>query len=164
MVNKPLLILYALFPMICFTTRISSSHALVEKGSLVQHPNGICPGSARKSGPMTGLGPGSCLLKIGPGSFWSIRPDSWHQPGPMPPARGTWRSAEHWFRFMPRTGIKDPPLAINKPSPLPFATKFCWIVCEVWVLAFFSFDCTQGVRRNVRATLKFAQHGILGRG
>jgi hypothetical protein len=39
---------------------------------------------------------------------------------------------------MPQTGIKDPPLAINKPSPLPFATKFCWIVCEVWVLIFFS--------------------------
>jgi hypothetical protein len=47
------------------------------------------------------------------------------------------------------------------PSPLPFATKICWIVCVVWVLAFFSFDCTQGVRRNVLATFKFAQHGIL---
>jgi hypothetical protein len=23
------------------------------------------------------------------------------------------------------------------PSPLPFATKICWIVCEVWVPAFF---------------------------
>jgi hypothetical protein len=31
-------------------------------------------------------------------------------------------------------------------SPLPFAIKICWIVCEVWVLAFFSFNCTQGVR------------------
>jgi hypothetical protein len=81
-----------------------------------------------------------------------------------PPPRDTWRSAEHWSWFMPRTGIKDPPLAINKPSSLLFATKFCWIVCEVWVLAFFPFDCTQGVRQNVRATLKFAQHGILGRG
>jgi hypothetical protein len=69
---------------------------------------------------------------------------------PPHPPRGTWRSAEHYSRFMPRTGIKDPSLAINKPSPFPFATKFCWIVCEVWVLAFFfPFDCTQGVRQNV---------------
>jgi hypothetical protein len=50
------------------------------------------------------------------------------------------------------------------PSPLLFATKICWIVCEVWVLAFFSFDCTQGVRWNVHATFEFAQHGILCRG
>jgi hypothetical protein len=47
------------------------------------------------------------------------------------------------------------------PSPWPFATKICWIcVCGVGA-SFFSFDCTQGVRRNVHATFKFAQHGIL---
>ena len=32
---------------------------------------------------------------------------------------------------------QNPPLAIYKPSPLP--TKFCWIVCEEWVLAFFFY-------------------------
>jgi hypothetical protein len=70
--------------------------------------------------------------------------------GTNAPVRGTWRSAEYWSRFMPRSGTKDPPLAINKSSSLPFALchKFCWIVCEVWVLV-FSFDCTQDVRRNV---------------
>jgi hypothetical protein len=95
--------------------------SLVENGSLVQHLNAIFPGSAGQWGPMTGLGPGSCRLEVGPGSFWSIGPCLWHQPGPMPPSppRGTWRSAEHWSRFMPRTRIKYPPLAINKPSPLP---------------------------------------------
>jgi hypothetical protein len=101
-----------------------------------------------------------------PSSFWSIGPGLWHQPGPMPPPPA-WHVAL-CGALVPVHAMnrdqKDPPLAINKPSPLPFATKFCWIVCEVWVLAFFSFDCTQGVRRNVQATFKFAQHGILGRG
>jgi hypothetical protein len=151
---------------ILLSTICMSMHPLVENGSLVQHQNDISPGLVCQWGPMSGIGPGLCRLVVGPGSFQSIGPGLWYQPGPMPPhpPRGTWRSAEHWSRFMPWTGIKDPPLAINKPSPLPFATKFCWIVREVWVLAFFSFDCTQGVRRNVQATLKFAQHGILGRG
>jgi hypothetical protein len=68
---------------------------LVEKGSLVQHIKTIYPGSARKSGPMTSIGPGSCHLVAGPGSFWRIGPGLWHEPGPMPPQRDTWLSAEH---------------------------------------------------------------------
>jgi hypothetical protein len=60
---------------------------LVENGSLVQHPNVICPGSAGQWGPMTGLGPGSCRLEVGLGSFRSIGPGLWHQSGPMPPSR-----------------------------------------------------------------------------
>jgi hypothetical protein len=43
--------------------------APVEKGSLVQDTKTICPGSVGKSGPMTGIGPGSCRLGAGPGSF-----------------------------------------------------------------------------------------------
>jgi hypothetical protein len=60
--------------------------ALVEKGSLVQHPNVICPGSVGHWGPMTRLGPGSCRLEISPGSFRGTGPGLWHEPGPMPPS------------------------------------------------------------------------------
>jgi hypothetical protein len=75
---------------------------LVENGSLVQHQNDICPGLVCQWGPMTCIGPGSCRQVVGPGSFRSIGPGLWHQPGPMPPLpRGTWRSAEYWSRFMP---------------------------------------------------------------
>jgi hypothetical protein len=74
--------------------------SLVEKGYLVQHSNVICPGSARQWGPMTGIGPGSCRLGAGPGSFLGIGPGLWHEPGSMPPHHGTWLSAEHWSRFM----------------------------------------------------------------
>jgi hypothetical protein len=74
--------------------------ALVEKESLVQGSKAICPGSLGKSGPMTDIGPGSCRLGAGPGSFRGIGPGLWYEPGPMPPQQGTWRSAEHWSRFM----------------------------------------------------------------
>jgi hypothetical protein len=53
-------------------------YSLVEKGSLVQHPNVICPGSAGHWGPMTLIGPGSCRLEISPGSFRGIGPGLWH--------------------------------------------------------------------------------------
>jgi hypothetical protein len=69
---------------------------LVENGSLIQHQNDICPGLVCQWGPMTGIGPGSCRLVVGPGSFRSIGPGLWHQPGPMPPpprvSRGALRS------------------------------------------------------------------------
>jgi hypothetical protein len=57
---------------------------LVENGSLVQHQNDICPGLFCQWGPMTGVGPGSCRQVVGPGSFRSIGPGLWHQPGPIP--------------------------------------------------------------------------------
>jgi hypothetical protein len=47
-------------------------HTLAEKGSLVQHPNIICPGLTRQWGPMTDIGLGSCRLGAGPGSFQGI--------------------------------------------------------------------------------------------
>jgi hypothetical protein len=56
--------------------------SLVEKRSLVQHPNVICPGLAGYWGPMTRIGPGSCRLEINPGSFRGIDPGLWHEPGP----------------------------------------------------------------------------------
>jgi hypothetical protein len=83
-----------------FATHVQMNHSLVEKGSLVQDTKVICPGSVGKLGPMTGIGPGSCRLGAGPGSFWGIGPGLWHEPGPMPPQHGTWLSAEHLSRFM----------------------------------------------------------------
>jgi hypothetical protein len=74
--------------------------SLVEKESLVQHPNVICPGSAGHWGPMTRIGPGSCRLEISPGLFWGIGPGLWNEPGPMPPQHGTCLSADHRSRFM----------------------------------------------------------------
>jgi hypothetical protein len=56
--------------------------ALVERGSLIQHPKSIHPGSTSNSGSMIGIGPGSSRKAIGPGSFRTFRPGSWHEPGP----------------------------------------------------------------------------------
>jgi hypothetical protein len=56
----------------------NKDQSLVEKGSLVQHPNVICPGLAGHWGPLTHIGPGSCRLEISPGSFRGIGPGLWH--------------------------------------------------------------------------------------
>jgi hypothetical protein len=91
-----------LTPTITFDNYFSVfGESLVEKGSLVQDTKAICPGSVGKSGPMTGIDPSLCRLGAGPGSFRGIGPGLWHEPGPMPPQRDTWLSAEHWSRFMP---------------------------------------------------------------
>jgi hypothetical protein len=86
---------------------------------------------------MTDIGPGLWHKVVSPGSIRRIGPGLWHKSGPMPPP--AWHVA--------LCGALVPVHAMNRdqrpspgykliPSPLPFATN-CWIVCEVWVLAFF---------------------------
>jgi len=62
--------------------KAATQGTLVERGSLIQHPKSIHPGSTSNSGSMVGIGPGSSRKAIGPGSFRTFRPGSWHEPGP----------------------------------------------------------------------------------
>src|SRR3954467_2274632 len=92
--------------------------------------------------PVVGTNRDRCPGYISPQpALRGIGPGCWHKPGPLP-----------W--------LYKPPA-----STLPFCLKkFQDCVGVGWVLEFFSFDCTPGVRRNVRATLRSSKHRILGRG
>ena len=96
--------------------------------------------------------------------MWGNGPGLWQQPGPMlrRPTRGALRGIGPgcW----PQPGLLP---CLYKPPSQHFATlpqKIQHCVGVGWVLEFFSFDCTPGVRRNVQATLRSSEHRILGRG
>ena len=111
-----------------------------------------------------GTGPGLAVQGQWPRFMWGNGPGWWQQPGPMlrRPTRGALRGIGPgcW----PQPGLLP---CLYKPPSQHFATlpqKIQHCVGVGWVLEFFSFDCTPGVRRNVQATLRSSEHRILGRG
>src|SRR3954463_14904839 len=96
--------------------------------------------------------------------MWGNGPGCCHKPEPM-----LWRPTRDALRGIGPGCWQKPGLLpwLYKPpaSTLPFCLKkFQDCVGVGWVLQFFYFDCTPGVRRNVQATLRSSEHRILGRG
>src|SRR4051812_38839573 len=99
------------------------------------------PGSCGATVPVVATNRDQCSGDQTRGALRGIGPGCWQKPGLLP-----------W--------LYKPPA-----STLSFCLKkFQDCVGVGWVLEFFSFDCTPGVRRNVRATLRSSEHCILSRG